>query len=165
LNFRNIIAFLIISIALLLDVLFSPVYSGENKLADPVSTVKDSFEIVDSNNNAKKTTGHKVIVYYFHRTVRCETCVEIEKLTLEAVNEAFEKELGSRTIEIKVINMEEDGNTHFSEEYKLSVQSVIVSDMSGSNERRWKNLDKIWDYVSDDEEFKEYIIDEVRAYL
>jgi len=89
----------------------------------------------------------------------------IEKLTLEAVNEAFKKELGAGTIETKVINMDEVANSHFDKDYKLSAQAVIISEMTGSNERRWKNLDKIWDYVSDEHEFKEYIIDEVRAYL
>jgi hypothetical protein len=160
---RNIFGFLMISLTLLLGLLLSPIYAGENGQTDRAVTTKNPVEFVDVINKTEKL--HRIIVYYFHRTVRCETCIEIENLTLETVEEAFEKELSTGTIEIKVINMEEDVNSHFTKEYKLNVQSVIISDMAVSNEIRWKNLDKIWDYVSDKQEFKEYIIDEVRAYL
>jgi len=154
------------SISLLVDVLLSPAVSSENNQTDPALTLKKPVQIDDANNNnSGRTQEHRIIIYYFYRTVRCETCIEIERLTLEAVNEAFEKELGEGSIEIKVINMEKDRTSHFVDDYKLSAQAVIISDLAGSNERRWKNLEKIWDYVSDEEVFKKYIIAEVRAYL
>jgi hypothetical protein len=152
-----------ISLNLLLGLFLSPIYGGENGQTDRAVTAKNPVEFVDVINKPEKL--HRIIVYYFHRMVRCETCIEIENLTLETVEEAFEKELSAGTIEIKVINMEEDVNSHFTKEYKLNIQSVIISDMAVSNEIRWKNLDKIWDYVSDKQEFKEYIIAEVRAFL
>ena len=163
-NLHKIFSFLIISITILLGVLIFPVCGNEKKHTDSTIAVKGTEGPVNILK-VKETTDNKIIVYYFHMTARCETCMAIEKLTLEAVDEAFEKELGTGIIETMVINMDEDANSHFTEDYKLSAQTVIISDMAGSNERRWKNLEKIWDYVSDEEEFKEYIIDEVRAYL
>lgn len=160
---HKICGILFACITLLLVVLVFPIYGGGNRPADPALAVQTPVEL--EADNQEKKTGHRVIVYYFYRTIRCETCIEIEKFTLEAVNEAFEEELSAGTIEIKVINMEEDVNSHFTKEYKLNVQSIIISDMAVSNELRWKNLDKIWDYVSDEDDFKEYIIDEVRAYF
>lgn len=165
-NPRSILGFLIVSISLLVDALLSPAVSSENNQTDPALTLKKPVQIDDANNNnSGRTQEQRIIIYYFYRTIRCETCIEIEKLTLEAVNEAFEKELSKGTVEIKIINMEEAENRHFADDYKLRAQSVIVSDMAVSNEMRWKILDKIWNYVSDEEEFKEYIIAEVRAYL
>jgi hypothetical protein len=145
-------------------VLISPIYGGEKNRTESTSTFKVAAESVNVSRS-KEAADHKIIVYYFHMTVRCETCVKIENLTLEAVNEAFEKELRTGTIETKVINIDEDSNSHFDKDYKLRAQAVIVSDIAGLNERRWKNLEKIWDYVSDEEKFKEYIVNEIRAYL
>ena len=140
-NSNKIFGFLTTCITLLLlSVLIFPIYGSEKKQTDPAA--KGSVELVDTTK-AKKTTDHKIIVYYFHMAARCETCMKIEKLTLEAVNEAYKKELGAGTIETKVINIDEDVNGHFDKDYKLRAQSVIISDMTGFNEKRWKNLDKI----------------------
>jgi len=166
LNSQKIFFLLMVLIIILLtDAFIPPGNDSEKEQYNSALTVKDPIGIVNANNKAEKTKSKRIIVYYFHRTIRCETCIEIEKLTIEAVNEAFEKELSTGTLELKVMNMEEDINSHFIKEYKLNVQSVILSDMDVSNEKRWKNLDKIWDYVSDEDEFKEYIINEIRAYL
>jgi hypothetical protein len=155
----------IASIALLsLYLLIFPIYSSEKTQTDSSLAAKGPVDLVNTSK-AKATTGHKIIVYYFHMAARCETCMKIEKLTLEAVNEAYKKELGAGTIETKVINIDEDANSHFDKDYKLRAQSVIISDVTGSNEQRWKNLEKIWDYVSDEIEFKKYIMDEINAYL
>jgi hypothetical protein len=165
LSSHKIFRFVIASIALLLlYLLIFPIYGNEKKQTDSSLAVKGPVELVNISK-AKATAGHKIIVYYFHMTARCETCMKIEKLTLEAVNEAFKKELGAGTIETKVINIDEDANSHFTKDYKLRAQAVIISDMAGSNEKRWKTLEKIWDYDSDEIEFKEYIIDEVKAYF
>jgi hypothetical protein len=142
----------------------SPAYGCEKNQTDPAVTAKGPGDLANTLKS-KGTTDHKIIVYYFHMTARCETCMKIEKLTIEAVNEAFKKELGAGTIETKVINIDEAANSHFDKDYKLRAQAVIISDMAGSNEKRWKNLEKIWDYVSNEIEFKQYITDEVKAYL
>jgi hypothetical protein len=165
LNFHKIFSFVITAIALLLlSLILSPGYGSEKNQTDSVVTAKGPGDLANTLK-AKATTDHKIIIYYFHMTARCETCMKIEKLTIEAVNEAFKKELGAGTIETKVINIDEAANSHFDKDYKLRAQAVIISDMAGSNEKRWKNLEKIWDYVSNEIEFKKYIIDEVKAYL
>jgi hypothetical protein len=61
--------------------------------------------------------------------------------------------------------MEEEQNRHFETDYQLSAQSVIISKASESGELKWKNLDKIWEYVNDEEMFIDYIKSEVDSYL
>ena len=106
-----------------------------------------------------------VIVYYFHRAIRCSTCMKIESLTVAAVEMNFAQELKEGKVRIKILNMEEDQNSHFETDYQLSAQSVIISKVSESGEIKWKNLDKIWEYVNDEEMFIDYIKSEVDSYL
>jgi hypothetical protein len=165
LNSSKLPGFAIVCIILfLVFVLISPSYGGEKNRTESTVTFKDASESVNASK-AKEAADHKIIVYYFHMTARCETCMKIEKFTLEAVNNTFAKELEAGAIQTKVINIDETANSHFEKDYKLRAQAVIVSDMAGFNERRWKNLEKIWDYVSDEEKFKEYIVNEIKAYL
>ena len=106
-----------------------------------------------------------VVVYYFHGTIRCSTCIKIESLTVEAVEMEFAQKLKEGKVRIKILNMEEDQNSHFETDYQLSAQSVIISKVSESVEIKWKNLDKIWEYVHNEDRFFGYIKSEVDAYL
>ena len=106
-----------------------------------------------------------VIVYYFHRAVRCSTCMKIESLTVMAVEMNFAQELKEGKVRIKILNMEEDQNSHFETDYQLTTQSVILSKVSESGEMKWKNLDKIWEYIHDEDMFTNYIQSEVDSYL
>ncbi|HEX2956339.1 MAG TPA: nitrophenyl compound nitroreductase subunit ArsF family protein [Chitinispirillaceae bacterium] len=116
-------------------------------------------------NVSTKSEQKKVIVYYFHTTFRCQSCNMIEKFTKEAVETGFASELKSGSLEMKVINVEEKGNEHFAEDYKLYTKSVIVSNVKDGKEVTWKNLDKVWTHLGDPNKFKEYIQTEVKTSL
>lgn len=117
------------------------------------------------NMNSANAADKKVIVYYFHGDFRCHTCTEIERLTKKAVNLGFAGKLKDSTVEIKVINFDRQENSHYMQDYKLDIKSVIISEFNGSKVVRWKNLPKIWDYYNDEKVFIKYIQDEVKGYL
>lgn len=134
---------------------------------------KSSVDSAKSNISAEKpnvqltgqATGHQVIVYYFHGNFRCATCRRIEQLTREAVSENFGAELSAGALEMRVINVEEPENSHFSNDYKLFTRSVVVSDMVNGKETQWKNLQKVWELVHQQKAFEDYIRDEIKSYL
>jgi len=45
------------------------------------------------------------------------------------------------------------------------MRSVILADMAGENQTKWKNLDRIWDLVGDKGAFISYVQEETRAYM
>ena len=106
-----------------------------------------------------------IIVYYFHGKYRCHTCKRIEKFTKEVVRDFYGDEIEAGSIALKIINVDEKENSHFSKDYQLFTKSVVVSDMVNGKERRWKNLQKVWELVHDENAFKEYISSEIKAYL
>jgi len=112
-----------------------------------------------------KSEQKKLVVYYFHTTFRCQSCNMIEQFTKQAVESGFADELKKGLIELKVINVEEKGNEHYAEEYKLYTKSVIVSDVRNGKEASWKNLEKVWQLLGDQNKFKEYIQTEVKTSL
>ena len=117
------------------------------------------------NNQAVTEKDHKIIVFYFHKNIRCYTCNRIEQLTKEAVEERFGDEIKKGLREVKVLNVEEPTNNHYIKDYRLYTKSVIVSDMTEGKEQRWKNLQRVWELTCKDAAFKEYVQKEVREYL
>ena len=65
----------------------------------------------------------------------------------------------------RLVNTDEAANKHYIEDYELYAKSLIVSDVRGGEEVRWKNLVKVWQLTNDKDHFVKYVQDEVRAYL
>lgn len=107
----------------------------------------------------------KVIVYYFHGSNRCYSCMTIERYARESVEANFAKELKSGQIEFRSINAELPANNHYVKDYKLFTRSVIVSDIVQGKEKRWKNLQKVWELLRNESKFKDYVKSETAAYL
>jgi len=110
--------------------------------------------------------AHKVIAYYFHSTQRCMTCNKIERWAAETLREQFATALESGELEWRVVNMEEPPNTHFVQDYQLVASSLVLVDLRDGAQRDWTNMEKVWQYVHDDEaQFKKYVAEQARAYL
>jgi hypothetical protein len=134
---------------------------AESKEALKVASEQQRSEtIVESN-----ASGREIIVYYFHGTYRCPSCLQIEEWSLSAIQERFAQELEQGTIIWKTIDVDEPENSHFTREYQVSTQALIIVKMIGNKEKRYKNLGKVWEYLSDQQAFYEYVTHEINKFL
>ncbi len=101
-----------------------------------------------SNANAE------IIVSYMHNSIRCNTCLKMEKWTKEAVSDL--------DVKFKSINTDEEDNKHFIKDYELYSKMVLLKDTKSGN---WQKLDKLWDYVMSEDNFKTYIRDSTNEFL
>lgn len=98
----------------------------------------------------------KVNVYYFYGKPRCTTCMKIENYTKSAVASMKDKD-----IVFKGVDMDNTANGAMVKKYNLYTKSVIISKVKNGKEQ-WKNLDKIWIKVSNEQIFKNYVITEIK---
>jgi hypothetical protein len=109
--------------------------------------------------------SHYVSVTYFHTTARCPTCHKIEELSNDTIRFNFEDELKTGKVVWRVINVDEPENEHYIQDYQLYSKHLIVSEIKDGKEVRWKNLEKIWTLVRDEEKFEEYVKTEINDWL
>ena len=114
---------------------------------------------------AEGVKGTQVIAYYFHGTFRCPTCYKLEQYSKEAIETNFKDALASGKLEFKVVNVEDKGSEHYANDYKLYTKSLILSLLKNGKETKWKNLDKIWEYVGNKQRFIGYVKAEVADFL
>ena len=107
----------------------------------------------------------KVIVYYFHGTYRCPSCTKIEKWSYEAIKDSFPKALEEDRLLWKPVNVDKPENRHFVKEYSLFTKSLIITEVKGEKQTKWKNLDKVWRLLRDQEKFSAYVTQEVKNYM
>ena len=105
-----------------------------------------------------------IVVYYFYTTRRCMSCKKIEAFTAEAVKTTFAKELANGSIQWKTFNVDEPQHKHYLKDYELFTKSVIVSEIKGGKETRWKNLEDVWELLGDPGKFQQYVVKEIEAY-
>jgi hypothetical protein len=121
--------------------------------------------VPDGTRSISNPAKQQIVVYYFHRTIRCPTCIQIEQLTREAVARSFKKELDGNIVRLRVLNLDLPQNLHFEKDYALTQQAVVVSEVTDGKENRWKNLPQIWELVNSRARFLDYIDREVTDYL
>ncbi len=119
-------------------------------------------------SNARAADGDRdshVVAYYFHGSFRCPTCHKLEQYSKEAIETNFKDELSSGKLELKAVNVEEGRNEHYTSDYQLYTKSLILSLIRDGKETKYKNLDKIWEYVHNKQRFLDYVKAEVADFL
>ena len=111
-----------------------------------------------------KAARPKLIVYYFHTSTRCVSCLKIENLTQFTLESDFPSELVEGLIEWRPVNLDTPGNAHFAKEYGLYTKSVVLSEVRDGRETRWKSLEKVWHLLPDPDGFRHYVEEEVRSF-
>ncbi len=114
---------------------------------------------------ADTTLSHRVIVYYLHTSYRCASCRKLEAYTTEAIQQGFADELKDGRLVFQVVNVEEKGNEHFVQDYKIFTKSVVLVDERSGRQVNWKNLPKVWELLGNKEHFLRYVREETGKYL
>jgi thiol-disulfide isomerase/thioredoxin len=107
----------------------------------------------------------QLVVYYFHGNARCPSCYKLEQYAKEAVEQNFANELKDGRMQFKVVNIDQPANSHFVNDYQLYTKSVVLSLVKDGKQVRYKNLEKVWDLLRDQNQYHAYVRDEIKPFL
>lgn len=90
------------------------------------------FACDGSTDNVEKSVvvqpnKNYVAVYDFHTDHRCESCLIIEKLTKETLNESYSSNLKDSTIIFSLINIDAVDNQNIAEEYEAFGTALMIT--------------------------------------
>lgn len=106
-----------------------------------------------------------IVATYFHTTVRCDSCYRIETYAASDITQDFAGPMAEGRVVWRVVNVDEPENAHFIKDYQLFTKSLVLSEQVGGKEVRWKNLERVWNLLGDQSGFREYVREEVQAFL
>ena len=120
--------------------------------------------------SAKKTVksvaeAKTAVVYYFYTNTRCSSCKTIEAYTRAAVEKNFVSDYKGWAVVFKGVNVEEEPDKHFVQDYWLNTKSVVVRKFSGDKPLKWVKLERVWQLLGDKEAFINYITGETHKLL
>lgn len=114
---------------------------------------------------AAEPPAERVIVMYFHRTVRCPTCQKMGGYTQEAVRAGFTEELKSGKVELHDVDFQNPANEALTKGYKVEGPTLIAVRVKENKVAEVKRLSEIWVKVRDKQAFFDYVQQNVRELL
>jgi len=143
-------------------------------LAGPLLLATMAIALAEENPDSKSATSAiaataapsaQVIAYYFHGTIRCETCLKIEKQARQFIQRRFEADLTANRLVFKPLNYELKENSHFMQDYKLPCPSLVLVRQENGKGVQSKILGETWTLVNDSAAFDQYVEKEVGVFL
>lgn len=114
---------------------------------------------------AADAPADRVVVMYFHRTVRCPTCQKMGGYSEEAVKSGFAEQLKAGTVEFHYIDFQDPKNAKLSAAYGVAGPTLIVTKVAGGKVVETKNLKDIWANAGNKAAFVKYVQANVKSYL
>lgn len=139
----------------------SPVVATDSSVPDAEKTEVDASSAV--NGETESDAACVVDAIYFHNTVRCYTCKNIEATAEAVVEEEFAEQFASGRMRWSAINMER--HQQYVEEFDLVKPTLILVRTVGGEQSDWVALDETWSLIRSEARFSDYVLNETRAFL
>lgn len=122
-------------------------------------------EAVSAAGTSGGTQDSKVVAYYFHGKTRCFTCRKIESLSHDVVTSEFGPQLKTDQLEWQSVNVEQPGNEHLFDDYKLITWSLVLVTYRNGKQTGYTNLTDVWTLVNNEPAFRSYVKSGIQAAL
>jgi hypothetical protein len=121
-------------------------------------------DVLSAADTPADAPADRVVAMYFHRTIRCPTCLRMGSYTEEAVKGKFAEQLKEGTVEFHFIDFQDKKNDTLTNGYKVSGPALVVAKVEGNKVKEYKNLKDIWTKNTDKPAFIKYVQDNITAY-
>jgi len=114
---------------------------------------------------ATADTADKVVAYYFHGDRRCRTCLGIQSAIEQTIRERFAAETALGKLAYREVNIDQEINKPFVQQFQLSFSTLIVATMTGDKTLQWENCEKAWEYSHEPPRLMDYAAERIKANL
>ena len=117
--------------------------TDSTKVVQNKSTITDS--VVNTDASKKEANGNQitqkantkqsvVLIYNFHVTNRCPSCIAIEKATTKTLDTYFSTEVKQGRIKRQILNVDDKANSAISEKYQAFGSGLFVTKVLNGKE-------------------------------
>jgi len=123
-----------------------PVPANSVLTGTPLPAGRSTRWVYDFSELPKGAVSH-IEVVYFHRTERCESCLNAENYTRETLDKYFADQMKSGLISLRVLDVEKPENAALVQKFDAAGSSLYLSVLIQETEYLCPNPD-IWFYTS-----------------
>ena len=90
---------------------------------------------------------------------------KIEDYAHKALEEEFADEYRKGEIEWRTANYDDPANKQLAVNYKVYSSTVVLVRVAEGKTTDWRNLEQVWDFVDEEDAFKQYVQAEAQELL
>ncbi|WP_103134593.1 nitrophenyl compound nitroreductase subunit ArsF family protein [Mesotoga sp. B105.6.4] len=106
-----------------------------------------------------------VVLYYFHGTIRCKACLEMETNAKRVIESYFPSQYEAGILRWKVANIDLPENYHYLEDYIIMYNTLVIQEFIDDKPGEWKELWHAWELSEKKAQYIEYIRNEIASFL
>ena len=149
--------------SLLLFVVVSVAYFVYDEIR--LNSLVQKPEAGSTDSGDKFLPGDYVTLYYFHGTIRCQTCLDMESNAKKVLETYFSSRVEDGTLRWQVVNIDLPENYHYVDEYIIMYNTLVIQSYKNDEAGEWKELWEAWDLSEKGERYIQYVRDEVASFL
>ena len=107
----------------------------------------------------------RFIAYYFYTSQSCKSCYRLEDWAETTIKNHFQQEIENGRLDWRTVNVDKAEHKHFVKEFNLYTKSVVIVEQKEGETVRWKNLEKVWRLLRDQEKYADYVSNEIQAFM
>lgn len=107
----------------------------------------------------------QVVATYFHRTLRCQTCLQIEALARYDVTVVMASDVESGRLVWRSVDFEVEDDALYRKRFGLDGPSLVITIEEGGEVLRWVRLDRVWEFSTDVAAFDKYVLGALEDFL
>jgi len=116
-----------------------------------------SSAVSGSPSPALASSGNEqVTVYYFHRTLRCISCLSIEKMARETLQENYPQDVANGTIRWQPVDYWQD--TELAKRFGVDSPTLVVAVNDHGKIASYRRLDDTWSLKGDSKAFHTMLV-------
>ncbi|MFH1676018.1 MAG: nitrophenyl compound nitroreductase subunit ArsF family protein [bacterium] len=141
-----------------------PIPADDNNKSIPVDpsdtngkTDESYDDIAPTDLASKNLLPDRLLVYYFHRTLRCTGCINIENAAYDAIAIDHAEDVAKGIIEWRSIDYDLPENEQFIKKYGLYSQELAFVEIRSGSEVKSENIADVWQYWADRDKARDVI--------
>jgi hypothetical protein len=104
-------------------------------------------------------------VYYFHRTTRCDSCIQAEQAIFDVIDSDFMDAVNDGRLTWHTADFELPENAKFVAKYNLYYQALIFIEVKNGEEVERRDIAEIWEHTGIVDEMKNVVRSEINEWL
>lgn len=117
----------------------------------------------DSAVNVRLSTGPiqsapssslRVVIYYFHPTLRCTSCLLAESLAHQVVQEQWKDAVDQGVLQWRLANIDLAENQLLTRLFAVDSSAVVVASVRDGKPVLWDKISQVWEQVQEPDTFR-----------
>ena len=118
----------------------------------------------EDTSQASKPIADGVQLLYFHRTIRCGTCLGMEQSIRTLLRAEFSGDLEARRLQWCSLDFQDEANSALSEAYQVQGPTLVLIRSAGGEIEDSRTLTRIWE-IEEPEALDRYLKQEISGAL